>query len=339
MDQNVDPQALDEAAPSVGAAQAVDDGIDPHIAAPPPTIAFQATASLVQPSEAAMAFEEFKGALIRLVDAAGPDRVREDLPNRTIRAITRLIFPFPQDRVLSYESLVASYVALWMPLSRLENQQYSGLALLGTRALSLGRLKTSTQILREVEFQTSTPAALTYVMRGVGAFLRTLFIMAAIFIYPVFLVRSFEGKTIDWNTVLGEQWASVVVAAVCGMLGSVISILLRLSQFETTKGRSQMFLILTGATLPLVGGVFGAFVAALLLAKIISIPAETLSIWVFVVLGFLSGFSERFSRGFMKIAEDRFAGPEASPAAGAPPGETINIAGNLQRPLQARLGG
>ena len=57
----------------------------------------------------------------------------------------------------------------------------------------------------------------------------------------------------------------VLVAALCGMVGSVISILLRAGEFEITKGRSKMFLVVTGATSPVVGCVFGAFVASLLI--------------------------------------------------------------------------
>jgi hypothetical protein len=87
--------------------------------------------------------------------------------------------------------------------------------------------------------------------------------------------------------------------------------LLRLSEFESTKGRSQMFLMLTGATLPVVGGMFGAFIAALLSSKIINISvgeAGGLNIWLYLVIGFLSGFSERFSRGFIQLAEQRLGG-------------------------------
>jgi hypothetical protein len=57
--------------------------------------------------------------------------------------------------------------------------------------------------------------------------------------------------------------------------------------------------------------VFGAFVAALLAAKIVNInignvsSPDGLNISLCLVLGFLSGFSERFSRGFIRMAEDR----------------------------------
>jgi hypothetical protein len=53
---------------------------------------------------------------------------------------------------------------------------------------------------------------------------------------------------------------------------------------------------------------FGAFIAALLSAKVINVnlgDGGQLNAWLYVVIGFLSGFSERFSRGFIRIAEER----------------------------------
>jgi hypothetical protein len=294
----------------------------------PPTVAFQGTASLTPPSEDALVLDEYKRELYRLISSEKA-QTEENPTSRVFNAYSRLFVFYPQDRVLSYERLVAFYVSLWSVLERLENQKYSAQALLGIKALSIGRLRTSTNILREIEFQTSTPAALTYVMRGVGTFMRTLFIVSFCIGYPLALTQFIlHGRWVNSEAIIGATWLNVLVAAVCGMLGSVISILLRLSEFETTKGRSQMFLILTGATLPLVGGVFGAFVASLLSAKIVNIAiggTDPLNIWLYVVLGFLSGFSERFSRGFIKIAEDRFVGSGGSPPASQPPHGTSTV--------------
>jgi hypothetical protein len=58
-----------------------------------------------------------------------------------------------------------------------------------------------------------------------------------------------------------------------------------------------------GSTLPIVGGVFAAVVAAILDVKFL-IAAE--SIQAYMVAGFLSGFSERFTRNILSIAEGRF---------------------------------
>jgi hypothetical protein len=125
-----------------------------------------------------------------------------------------------------------------------------------------------------------------------------------LFIYGLFAptpLRSFASHIGE----LDPTVAHIILAAAFGMLGSVVSLLLRLSEFESTKGRSRTFLTLTGATLPIVGGAFGAFVAILFSSKVVNIKIGDTSseVWLYLVIGFLSGFSERFSRGFISAAE------------------------------------
>jgi hypothetical protein len=286
----------------------------------PLTVHFQETAALVEPSEVRKSFEQFKLALFQVIDSSNPPIIRETTKsNNFFLAYTRGLFSVaPLEKTLSYDQLVAKYVSLWSTLEKPELQQFSMQALLGIRSLIAGRLSTSSSILSEIEFQTSTPVALTYVMRGVGVFIRTLFFISLFIGYPLLLSSTFSWSA-NQNpilTFLGETGVDVLVAAISGMLGSVVSILLRLSEFETTKGRSQMFLLLTGATLPFVGGVFAAFIAALLSAKLINIGvggSGDLNVWLYVVIGFLSGFSERFSRGFVKIAEHSIGGTSGPP--------------------------
>src|SRR5262249_41091577 len=123
----------------------------------------------------------------------------------------------------------------------------------------------------------------------------------------VFSLPSVESLSGFLITPSGE----VLLAAIAGMFGSVVSLLLRIGEFESTKGRSQMFLTLTGATLPIVGLIFGAFIAALFSSKLVNIGvggSEGLNVWLYIAIGFMSGFSERFSRGFILIAEQRLGG-------------------------------
>jgi hypothetical protein len=285
-------------------------------------VAFEGTASLMHTAETALAFDHYKKELVQLVERGLGGDEQED--SKALFNVFRLyhgafgwLLSSSVQRPLSHEVLASKYVSLWTVLERPDLQRYSAQALLGVRALSAGRTKMSSAIFREIEFQTSTPAALSYVMIGVGTFIRGLLMAMILLGYLAFLIfHDVENVPLS----LSGTWFNVAVAAVCGMLGSVISILLRLSEFETTRGRSQMFLILTGATLPLIGAFFGGFVAALLSAKIIAIDIgdkSSSSTWLYVVLGLLSGFSERFSQGLIRIAEDRFApsvGPPGSAA-------------------------
>jgi len=116
-----------------------------------------------------------------------------------------------------------------------------------------------------------------------------------------------ENIQLDFAT---SEPGKVLLAAVFGCLGGVVSLLMRLSEFETTKGRSRQFLVLSGTTLPIVGGIFAAVIASLLASKIINFGtsgAEGLNTWLFIVIGFLAGFSERFTRNLLSIAENQFS--------------------------------
>jgi hypothetical protein len=59
------------------------------------------------------------------------------------------------------------------------------------------------------------------------------------------------------------------------------------------------------------GGIFAFVLGAVLSAKLINISvggAYDLSTWIFVVLGFLAGFSERFSRNLLNVVESTLGG-------------------------------
>jgi hypothetical protein len=108
-----------------------------------------------------------------------------------------------------------------------------------------------------------------------------------------------------------SEVAKVLIGTFFGCWGSVVSLLLRLPDFEVLKGKSRLFLRVLGGTQPLIGGIFGFVLGALISAKIINISvggSPDLSTWLFVVLGFLAGFSERFTRNLLHVAERHFGG-------------------------------
>jgi hypothetical protein len=268
--------------------------------------------------DVSLALQDLKTCLFELTSNFGKD-IAPSRPRNFVRETIRgVLNPF-YIRKMSYEELVAKYVSLWAVLDCPGSERYTLQALLGIKCLINGHLTTSQAIYEEIEFVTSTPAALSYVMRGISSFLRSLAFVVFLFAYFIFVPTLTEGfilnppvaKHFSYMEALTGTLGNVSLAAVSGMLGSVVSLLLRLSEFENTKGRSQMFLTLTGATLPIVGGVFGAFVAVLLSAKVVNISiggADGINVWLYIVVGFLSGFSERFSRGFISAAEQQFGG-------------------------------
>jgi hypothetical protein len=108
-----------------------------------------------------------------------------------------------------------------------------------------------------------------------------------------------------------SKLAKVLIGTFFGCWGSVVSLLLRLPDFEILKGKSRTFLRSSGATQPIIGEIFAFVLGALISANIINISVGgsfDLSPWLFVVLGFLAGFSERFTRNLLHVAESHFGG-------------------------------
>jgi hypothetical protein len=212
-------------------------------------------------------------------------------------------------RQLTRDALVAEYATLWSVLERPFNLLYAETALFGLLALRADRVATAQSILEDVKFATSTSIALSYVMRGVMRFVFG--VVVVLYVIP-FVLLAFE---IGIATITNSPWFNVALAAAFGCLGGVVSVLMRLSEFEATKGRSKQCLVLTGATLPLVGGIFAAVIASLLLSKIINFGTSQDSIiWLCVVFGFLAGFSERFTRNVLRVAEGQFSPRSGRPA-------------------------
>jgi hypothetical protein len=84
-----------------------------------------------------------------------------------------------------------------------------------------------------------------------------------------------------------------------------------LPEFEVLKGKSREFLMAIGVTQPIIGGSFALVLGALFSAKIINISvggSSDPSTWFFVVLGFLAGFSERFTKKLLNVAESHLGG-------------------------------
>jgi hypothetical protein len=264
------------------------------------------------------ALYEFRDKLFQLAGTS----VKDDRPHSSRDFLRRLVQPWVTP-AMTYSTLVAKYVGLWSVLEQPDGWKFCLQGLLGLRYLDQKNLAVAQRIFEEIEFHTSTPAALTYVMRGVSIFVRTVLLIVLFIGYATPAITSFvsilSGHHSDLSALASgisvPAW-HILIAAGAGMMGSVVSLLLRISEFESTRGRSQTFLLLTGSTLPIIGGVFGAFLAVLLESQVIHLsignPGEP-SIYLFIVIGFLSGFSERFSRGFISAAEQQIGGASQPP--------------------------
>jgi hypothetical protein len=182
--------------------------------------------------------------------------------------------------------MVAKYASLLPLLETPSGLIYREMALIGITALRERRLEISKTVYEEVRYRTSTSAALASVMQGIGVFFCALLLLSLI------LSGAYIG-IVAWNKVIiAKGVINIVTATLFGCLGSIVSLLLRLAE-------------LYGLTLPIVGGTFAAVLAAILDAGIIKVGDVT---EVYIVFGFLSGFSERFTRNILTLAEDGLLG-------------------------------
>jgi hypothetical protein len=241
---------------------------------------------------------------------------------QTLQALVeRPAKPLPTGETISLEDqLVGKYAALLPVLEVPSNAGYVATALVGVHALESGQLRVANNICEEVNFGTSNVTALVYVMRGVLAFVLAVVLLSMLSFLLLLLISIMTFHEPNPSPLLTKdlftsEFTKVATASLFGCFGGVVSLLTRLPEFEVLKGRSRAFLIALGGTQPIIGGIFAIVVGALFSAKIINISvggASDLSTWFYVVIGFLAGFSERFTRNLLNVAESHLGGPTGS---------------------------
>jgi hypothetical protein len=247
----------------------------------------------------------FRNILIALVSEAQSEGDPPKLSRNPLTRFRRYLEGEP-----GFEEMVGNYASLLSVLAQPVGLAYCKTALVGIKALRTRRLGIARAVFEEVRYRTSPSAALLSVMKGVGLFLLILlFLIIALPSGWFAIVKTFNLMSAD--TMLSNQSSITHISAaiLSGFIGSVVSLLLRLAEFENTRGKSKEFLFLYGLTLPVVGGVFAAVIAALLDAKVISALGDGTQ--VYILAGFLSGFSERFTRSLLSIAENSLSPPSA----------------------------
>ncbi len=141
------------------------------------------------------------------------------------------------------------------------------------------------------------------------------------------LAREYRTKRLRLNTLekLREQERQdasilflIVLVVSSGTLGSAISILIRINDFEKQDATDPIVPIFTGAFKPIIGSSFGLLVYAMFSSGIISVqivPPTTArgAEFFFCSLAFVVGFSERLAKDVIKRTEDQFLGAEPAP--------------------------
>jgi hypothetical protein len=180
------------------------------------------------------------------------------------------------EELTQFELLVGKYAGLLPVLALPSNAAFGETALLGALALQAGRTKVAAHIYEEVNFGTSNVTALVYVMQGVWGFASVVLILFMLSVVMLLVVDATVLHEADLSYLFTMQlftskFAKVLVGTFFGCWGGVVSLLLRLPDFEILKGKSRTFLRGYGATQPIIGGIFALILGALISANIINI--------------------------------------------------------------------
>ncbi len=116
-----------------------------------------------------------------------------------------------------------------------------------------------------------------------------------------------------WTETLGDRPA-LYTAFVAGGIGAVVSAMVRISTkgFELPQEMGRLRTSFAGAFRPVIGCIFAVLVFAFLasgLSTSLGLPPDTQQrIYFVLVIGFLSGFSERFAKDILVKAEGTITG-------------------------------
>jgi len=103
--------------------------------------------------------------------------------------------------------------------------------------------------------------------------------------------------------------ALLVLVGIAGSLGSVVSILTRIKEYENEKYTDTMLPVLIGAFKPLIGGSFGIFLFTLIASGLLPLQIKNdapINEWyAFFGIAFVAGFSERLVKDIISQTERR----------------------------------
>lgn len=109
----------------------------------------------------------------------------------------------------------------------------------------------------------------------------------------------------------------VFYAITAGTLGSIVSILTRIEDFQNRKYKDKLVPFFIGAFRPIIGAAFGVFLLAIFSSEIIvlnptSNKNESSKGYLIFTLAFVAGFSERLAKDIILRTEDAVAGSRAT---------------------------
>jgi hypothetical protein len=116
--------------------------------------------------------------------------------------------------------------------------------------------------------------------------------------------------------IAGMDATLLVLVGLAGALGSVISVMYRINDFNDESVNSSLLLFFTGLFKPIIGVGFALFVFVALSAKLTTLvqPPSDAVPYFYAALGFLAGFVEKFAPDLIDTVGKAVEGTSATPA-------------------------
>ncbi|WP_309893989.1 N-acetylmuramidase domain-containing protein [Archangium sp.] len=128
----------------------------------------------------------------------------------------------------------------------------------------------------------------------------------------------------EQTLLFGLPLRTLLLVGLCGAIGSAVSMLTRLGDFEKPRGASRTSMLMLGFFKPVVGMYSALFCFALMKSGLLPLQAASpgAELYLYMSVCFLVGFSERLAQDMFARAEESFssASGKARPASPPPAG-------------------
>ena len=150
------------------------------------------------------------------------------------------------------------------------------------------------------------------IMRGGTPPTRVILGLGTLLYFTIPLLAVLIPKVLNQKTIVGVETDYLLMVAVAGSIGSIVSIMVRIQDFSGLRDVDPAVLFFTGFFKPVIGASFALFVFAALRAGLLPLTInEGTDRYFFMALSFVAGFSERFAKDIVKTTE-RQIGSSAS---------------------------
>jgi hypothetical protein len=125
----------------------------------------------------------------------------------------------------------------------------------------------------------------------------------------------------EQTLLFGLPLRTLLLVGLCGAIGSVVSMLTRLGDFEKLRGASRTSMLMLGFFKPVVGMYSALFCFALMKSGLLPLQAASpeAELYLYMSVCFLVGFSERLAQDMFARAEESFSSASGKARPASPP--------------------